>query len=72
MDDLHELREMITICADELQEAAGKTKKMTDALIAKARHGRVCRDHQISDTPVHLTRTHHYNMELMACQILKN
>ena len=33
MDDLHELREMITICADELQEAAQEDKKMTDAMI---------------------------------------
>lgn len=33
MDDLHELREMITICADELQEAAQENQKMTDALI---------------------------------------
>ena len=33
MDDLHELREMITICADELQEVAQDDKKMTDAMM---------------------------------------
>lgn len=33
MDDLHELREMIAICADELQETAQENQKMTDALI---------------------------------------
>ena len=33
MDDLHELREMITICADELQEVAQGDKKMTDAMM---------------------------------------
>lgn len=33
MDDLHELREMITICADELQETAQEEQQMTDALI---------------------------------------
>lgn len=33
MDDLHELREMLTICADELQEVAQDDKKMTDAMI---------------------------------------
>ena len=33
MDDMHELREMMTICADELQEAAQENQKMTDALI---------------------------------------
>lgn len=27
MDDLHELREMLTICADELQEVAKDDKK---------------------------------------------
>lgn len=33
MDDLHELREMLTICADELQEVAQDDKKMTDAMM---------------------------------------
>lgn len=33
MDDLHELREMITICADALQETAQEEQQMTDALI---------------------------------------
>lgn len=33
MDDLHELREMLTICADELQEVAKNDKKMTDAMM---------------------------------------
>lgn len=33
MDDLHELREMITICADELREVAQDDKKMTDAMM---------------------------------------
>ena len=33
MDDLHELREMITICADELQEVAQEDQKMTDAMM---------------------------------------
>lgn len=33
MDDLHELREMITICADALQETAQEDQQMTDALI---------------------------------------
>ena len=33
MDDLHELREMITICADELQEVAQDDQKMTDAMM---------------------------------------
>ncbi len=33
MDDLHELREMLTICADELQEVAKDDKKMTDAMM---------------------------------------
>lgn len=33
MDDLHELREMITNCADALQETAQEEQQMTDALI---------------------------------------
>lgn len=33
MDDLQELREMITICADELQEVAQEDQKMTDAMM---------------------------------------
>lgn len=33
MDDLHELREMLTICADELQEVAQDDEKMTDAMM---------------------------------------
>lgn len=33
MDDLHELREMITICANALQETAQEEQQMTDALI---------------------------------------
>lgn len=33
MDDLHELREMITICADALQETAQEEQQITDALI---------------------------------------
>lgn len=33
MDELHELREMITICADALQETAQEEQQMTDALI---------------------------------------
>lgn len=33
MDDLHELREMLTICADELQETAQEDQKMTDAMV---------------------------------------
>ena len=33
MDDLHELREMITICADALQETAQEEQQMTDALL---------------------------------------
>ena len=33
MDDLHELREMLTICADERQEVAQDDKKMTDAMM---------------------------------------
>lgn len=33
MDDLHELREMLTICADELQEVAQEDQKMTDAMM---------------------------------------
>lgn len=33
MDELHELREMITICADALQETAQEEQQMTDALL---------------------------------------